>query len=159
RFYFEWDWARAEKEYRELVDEPGLLRGEVWRPMTLYFWARGRTDESITLMERALRNDPGDLASQSMLADFLAHARHPDDAVGRYRAVAEAEPYNPSPLFGLAPVLRRRGEMAGALEALRKAYTLAHEDEGARALAGARTEDDYAKAEATTARSRLARLE
>jgi serine/threonine-protein kinase len=159
RFLGEWDWAGAERDYRELVNEPRVLTSELFRPIALFHWARGRPDEAAALMEKALRLDPGNLDSQEMLADFLAHAGRLEEAVAGYRALASAEPGDSFPLFGLAEVLRRRGDAAGAIGALRKAYELSEEEAGTRALASARTEADYARAEAVVARARLAGMQ
>jgi serine/threonine protein kinase/TolB-like protein/thioredoxin-like negative regulator of GroEL len=159
RFLVDWDWAGAERDLRELSTDPWLLLGPQFHPVTLFFWARGRPEESVALVERALRVDPGNLESRIMLADFLVQAGRLDQAIGSYKAVADAEPSDPRARFGLAEVLRRRGDMKGAIDALRQAYELSGEEEGTKALAAARTEKDYEDAEVLVARSRLVRLE
>jgi tetratricopeptide (TPR) repeat protein len=159
RFRLDWDWARAEKEFRELSGDARLLLGLQYQPIALFFWARGRPDEAVALMERALRVDPENLESRIMLADLLAQAGRLEEAIGHYRAIMEDEPSNASPLFGLADVLRRRGDLTGATFALRKAYELSGEDHGVKALAAARTEEDYENAEVAVARVRLGELE
>ena len=93
------------------------------------------------------------------MGNFLAQAGRLDDAIGYYKAVAEAEPSDPRPLFGLAEVLKRRGDVKGAIDARRKAYELSGEEDGAKALAAALTERDYEDAEAAVARFRLGELE
>lgn len=158
RFFFEWDWAGAEREFRELATDPRVLAGTQFHPIAVFLWARGRPEEAVSLMERALRADPGNLESRVMLADFLVQAGRLEDATDSYKAIASAEPSDPRPMFGLAEVLKRRGDVAGAIEALRKAYELSGEDRGARLLAAARTEKDYERAEAEAARARLAAL-
>ena len=159
RFYYEWDWARAGRDFAELQNDPRLFLGDTFRPMALYLWAAGRPDEAVALMERALRIDPDNRDSKMMRADFLAQAGKLEDAIGAYRAISAAEPSDPAPLFGLAEVLRRRGDVAGAIETLRKAYGLAGEEGGAKALSAARTEKDYENAETAVARSRLEEIE
>jgi TolB-like protein/tRNA A-37 threonylcarbamoyl transferase component Bud32 len=159
RFFFEWDWARIEREFQELSKDPRILLGDQFRPIALSLWARGRTEEAIALMERALRVDPGNPDSRNMMADFLAHAGRLDQAIGYYRAAVESEPSDPWPLVGLADLLKRRGDATGAIAALRKAYELSGEEAGAKALASARTEKDYENAEHAVAQSRLGDLE
>jgi serine/threonine-protein kinase len=159
RFYLNWDWSYCEGEYRELATDPRLLRTEVFRPIALYYWARGRTDDALALMDRALRIDPGSVSSKMMRANFLTHAGKLDDAIAEYRSIAQDDVSNPGPLYGLAEALRRRGEIAGAIETLRKAYALSGEENGVKALAAAKTVADYEKAEAAVARSRLDELE
>jgi eukaryotic-like serine/threonine-protein kinase len=159
RFYFDWDWAGAEREFQKLSIDPRLMLGEQWRPIPLFYWARGRTDEAIALMERALRVDPGNLVLKNAMGNFLAEAGRLDEALDYYKTALEAEPSDPRPLFGMADVFRRRGDVKGAIEARRKAYELSGEEDGAKALATARTEKDYENAEIEVARSRLVDLE
>ena len=159
RFFFNWDWAGTEREFKELSTDPRVLLGEQFRPIGLSFWARGRTEEAVALMERALRVDPGNLVLRNMMGNFLAQAGRLEQAIGYYRAALEAEPSDPRPLFGLAEVLRRRGDVKGAIDTRRKAYELSGEEDGAKALATARSEKDYEDAERAVARSRLGALE
>jgi serine/threonine-protein kinase len=159
RFYFDWDWSYCEGEYRELATEPRVLRSEMFRPIGLYLWARGRPDDALALMDRSLRIDPGNVATRMMRADFLAHAGKLEDAIAEYKAIVETETSNPAPFYGLAELLRRRADVHGAIETLRKAYELSGEETGAKALGTARREEDYENAEVAVARSRLADLE
>ena len=159
RFFFDWDWAGTERELRELGANPALIRGELITPIGLSLLARGRADDAVALMERAMRVDPGNLTSMIAMGDYLKQAGRLEDAVAGYRAAMKTEPSDPRPLFGLAEVLLHRGDVAGAIDALRKAYELDGEDEGVRALAGARTEKDYEAAKIAMARIQLADLE
>jgi tetratricopeptide (TPR) repeat protein len=158
RFFFDWDWTRTDQEYRQLSNDPRVFLGEQFRPIGMSLWARGRTEEAVTLMAEALRVDPGNLVSKLMMSNFLAQAGRLEEAINSYRAALEAEPTDPRPLFGLAEVLKRRGDVQGAIDARRKAYELSGEEDGAKALASARTEKDYENAEAAVARFRLGEL-
>jgi eukaryotic-like serine/threonine-protein kinase len=155
RFYFDWDWSGCEAEYRDLATDARLLRTDVWRPIALYDWARGRTEDAIALTERALRIDPGNVAARLMHANLLTHASRFGDAIAEYRSIADADRSSPDPMYGLAEALRRKGDLPGAIGALRKAYELSGEEEGAKALASASTAKDYENAEAAVARGRL----
>ena len=159
RFYYDWDWAGAEREFRELSTNQRVLLGPQAHPIAFFFWASGRPDESVALMERALRLDPGNLESRVMKADFLVQAGRLNEAISDYRAIVLAEPTHPRALFMLADVLSRRADLSGAIDALRKAYQLTGEDVGVRALAAARTEKDYQTAQVAVARARLTDLE
>ncbi|MEO5894922.1 MAG: protein kinase [Vicinamibacterales bacterium] len=158
-FLFDWDWATAEREFRELSGEPGVLQGTRYHPVTMFFWARGWVDEAVALMERALKVDPGNLESRIMQGDFLAHAGRLKDAINYYQTISAVVPTDPRPLFGLAEVLKRTGDIDGAVSTLQKAYELQGEDAGREALAGARTEADYDRAQVAVARARRADLE
>jgi serine/threonine-protein kinase len=155
RFYYDWDWAGVEPEFRELSTNQRVLLGPPAYPIAFFYWACGRPDESVAVMERALRLDPGNFESRLMKADFLAQAGRLNEAVADYRAIGIAEPMYWRALFGLADVLSRRGDLNGAIDALRKAYQLTGEDVGVQALAAARSEKDYDAAQMAVARARL----
>lgn len=159
RFFYHWDWKGTERELAELSTDPRVLLGEQFRPIGISFWARGRTEDAIALMERALRIDPGNLVLRNTTGNFLAYAGRFDEAKRYYRAALEVEPSDPRPLFGLAEVLKRQGDIRGAIETRRKAYEISGEEDGAQALATARTEKDYQNAERLVAQSRLEKLE
>jgi TolB-like protein len=155
RFYYEWDWAGVEPEFRELSTNQRVLLGPQAHPIAFFYWACGRPEESVALLERALRLDPGNLESRVMKADFLAQAGRLNEAIADYRSIVVAEPMHWRALFGLADVLSRRGDLNGAIDALRKAYQLTGEDVGVQALAAARSEKDYEAAQIAVARARL----
>ena len=159
RFYRDWNWAGAERELQELATDPRVLLGEQFRPIGLYFWAVGRTDDAVALMERALRVDPGNLVLRNMMGNYLAQAGRLEDAIRYYNEALKVEPSDPRPLFGLAEALKRQGDVSGAIAARRKAYELSGEEDGAKALAAARTAKDYEDAEVAVARFRLGELE
>lgn len=157
RFWFNWDWAGAEREFREL-SAAGQL-GAASRLFALLLWARGRTEEAGAVIEKARRDDPGNLILTIVAGDYLAQSGRLHEAMVLYRAAIASDPSDPRPLFGLAEILRRRGDVKAAIDALRKAYELSGEEEGAKVLATARTEKDYENAEVAVARLRLADLE
>ena len=161
RFWCDWDWAGAEQDFREILgvtEGPGVGIDD-FRVFALLLWSSGRTEEAASLMERARRFDPGNLAYIITTADYLKKAGKLKEAAGLYRAAMETEPSDFRAPFGLAETLRREGDMPGAIAALRKAYELSDEEDGVRALAKARTEEDYATAQLTVARLRLSDLE
>ena len=156
RFLYDWDWAGSEREYGELSTDPRVVGlGTQFHPIAMFYWATGRPDQAVAMMERGLRVDPENLESRIMMGDFLAQAGRLDEALDYYRAIAATEPANPRPLFGVAEILRRRGDVKNAIDALRKAYELSAEDRGTRLLASARTDRDYENAEIGVARDQL----
>ena len=100
---FDWDWATAEREFRTVSSDPQLFLGTQYHAVALFFEARGAPQEGVALLERALRVDPGDLESRTMMADLLASSGRLDDALALYRAIAQSEPSDPRPHFGLGP--------------------------------------------------------
>ncbi len=159
RFMTRWDWSTAEREFLALSREPALLLGVQYHPIALFFVSTGRPDEAVALVERALVADPRNVESRVMLGNFLVQAGRLDDAMKVYEAIAADEPTDPRPLLGIADVSKRRGDAARAIDARRKAYELVGDDDGVRALAGARTEQDFEKAEIAVARSQLRYLQ
>jgi tetratricopeptide (TPR) repeat protein len=158
-FMFDWDWPRADEEFRQLSADSRLFLSNAYHPVAIYYWVRGRPDESVSVMDRALLVDPQNLESQVMRADLLAQAGRLDDAIRQYTAIAAAAPEDSRAHYGLAEILKRRGDIRGAIDALRKAYELSGESAGTEALARARDEEGYEAAEVAVARARLADLE
>ena len=159
RFAVTHDWAAAEREYRAVMNEPAVFRSSGYHPIALFFVAIGRPDEAVTLLQRALVVDPGNLESRVMLGNFLAQAGRLDEAQRTYEAIAKEVPDDPRPLFGVADVHKRRGEYPAAGAARGKAHQLDGDDDAARAFVRATTEAEYAKAEVVVARAELAHLE
>jgi TolB-like protein len=159
RWLFEWDWAGTEREFAELMNDPRILAGDAFRAIVMNLWARGRASEAAELLERALRVDPGNLESRINRADMLVYAGRLDEAIAQYRTLAEAEPALASPYYGLADALKRRGDIAAAIESQRKAYELDDVPSGTKALVAARTAQDYERAEIVVARARAAELQ
>jgi eukaryotic-like serine/threonine-protein kinase len=157
-FLFDWDWALADREFRDLSEDPRMFSHLTYHGAAIYFWAAGRPGQSVAMVERGLRLDPRNVESRVMLADFLAEAGRPADSIREYEAIIKAEPADPRPLFGLANVSRRRAEITAAAEALRKAYELTDELTGVQMLENARTAAQYDAAEVEVARQRLETL-
>jgi serine/threonine-protein kinase len=162
RFYSEWDFASIEQEYQRVRQDPKLARGRLFEPtfaIVLFSWARGDAEDAVALLERALEDDPASIETRTMMADLLVQAGRLDAAIAQYRTLVAEDPGEARAWFGLAGALRRRGELSAAIDALRKAFELSGETEGAEALVSARTDDDYERAEVAVARSRLADLQ
>ena len=155
QFTFTRDWATAEREYREVMYEPVVLRSNLFHPISLFLVAIGRADEAADLVKRALVVDPGNLESRVMLGNFLLQAGQLDEALQVYDAVAREVPEDPRPVFGAADVYKRRGEYARAGETRRKAHELDGDAEAAHTFAGVATEAAYAKAEVAVSRAEL----
>jgi eukaryotic-like serine/threonine-protein kinase len=158
-FFYDWDWALAEREVRALSADPRSLKGSSYHGPAMYFWATGRPQESVSVMERGLRVDSQNMESRVMLADFLAESGRTGEAISHYKAIIAAESADARALFGLAHAQRRSGDIAGAIDTLRGAYELTGEQVGVDQLASAHTEKDYVDAELAVARDRLLQLE
>jgi serine/threonine-protein kinase len=158
-FQFDWDWPLAEREFRQLSTDPRLFLRVSYQAAAMFFWATGRPEQSVSVMERGLRIDPQNVESRVMMADFLAEAGRIEEAISAYKGIIDTEPADARPLFGLAKLLRRRGDTTEAIDALRKAYERADERAGIEALAKARTAKDYDDAQAAVVRDQVGKLE
>ena len=158
-FLFDWDWALVDREFGELSSDPRMFVNITYHAPAIYYWAAGRPGQSVALVERGLRVDPRNVESRVMLADFLAEAGRPADSILQYEALIKDEPADPRPLFGMAAVLRRRGDITAAVATLRKAYELSDELTGVLALENAATPEQYDAAEIAVTRERLEALE
>lgn len=159
RFRTTRDWVAAEREYRELMNEPAVLRSIQYHPIALFFVARGRPEVAVEVVQRALVVDPGNLESRVMLGNFQLQAGRLDDALRTFDTIATEVPDDARPLFGAAEVHKRRGEFVRAAEARRRAYELEGDEAGAKAFAQVKSEAEYARAEMSAARDYLRYLE
>jgi TolB-like protein/tetratricopeptide (TPR) repeat protein/predicted Ser/Thr protein kinase len=159
RFVVTRDWDTAEREFRAVMYEPEVLRSVQYHPIALFLVAIGRPGDAVTLVEKALEADPGNLESEIMLGNFQQQDGRLDDALVTYGKIADKEPQDPRPLFGIAEVYKQRLDMPRAAQMRAKAHALYGEDDAARAFARATTEAEYAKAELTVARTYLRDLE
>ena len=159
RFQRTWDWAETDRDYRALKDDPGVFLGNQYHPLAVFFVASGKPDDAVALIERALTLDPGNVESRVMLGSFLVQAGRLDEALNVYDAISRAEPGDSRPLLGAADVYIRRGDAPRAIESRRKAYELAGDDDGVRAFEGAKTEEDYHRADLALVRIQLKQLE
>jgi tetratricopeptide (TPR) repeat protein len=89
---FDWDWAGAEKEYRQAVAlSPNYATAHQW-----YSWhliVLGKTSEAITEMRRAENLDPLSLIISADMADVLLIARRYDEAIQQSRTTMEMDPH------------------------------------------------------------------
>jgi eukaryotic-like serine/threonine-protein kinase len=160
RFFGKRDWDAVEELQRVFAartwsnDVDRYVVGQ-----SLMLWVTGRLDEASVLLGRARERDPGNLTLTLRLADCAAKGGRTDDALGLYREAVRSDPGDPRARFGLAEVLGRRGDVAGARVALQEAYELSDEDALARRLEGAQTAEELAGVRAEATREELARLE
>ena len=155
RFAVKRDWAAAEREYRAVMDDPSILRSIEWHPIALFFVAIGKPGDAAALAGRALDVDRGNVETRLMLGAFQLQAGRLEEALSGYQAIAAEEPEDPRPLFGVADIYRRRGDVTRAADARRKAYELDGDEAAARAFARITTDAEYAKAEVAVARAEL----
>ena len=125
-FFFEWDWARADREWTlALGARGGDLDPTFLMACALQQWAVGRLGAARDLVHRARLMDPLSPAFVVKEADFLVQAERLDEAGGLYAKAIRDAPDDPRAYFGLAEARDRQGRFDDAIDARRRAHLLA----------------------------------
>jgi serine/threonine-protein kinase len=120
RFRFDWDWPAAEEEFAKALDlSPGHAPSRQWH--ALFLAARGRFDEALAEMGRALELDPLSLVIQSGIGRVLHFAGRLDDAVRQYQHVLQTNPDFGQARVDLALTEMARGDVPAARQQLDRA--------------------------------------
>ena len=149
-FFYEWNWAAADREWRVAESasdrdiEPGLLLGHA-----LERWALGDARAALRLVQRARAIDP--LSPLFILheASHLLHTGRSEEAAARCLSVINTHPELSSAYFTLAESRQTQGRFDEAIAARRKAHAVRgdSDDELDTALAEAAGRDGYARVE------------
>jgi serine/threonine protein kinase/TolB-like protein/Tfp pilus assembly protein PilF len=122
-FWYDWDWAAAEREYRRAIElNPNYAAGH-----ELYAWYLawiGGQDQSIAEGKRAVDLDPLSPEISWVLGFILYYARRYDETVEQARKTIDLDPsYWPNVAL-LACALGQKGRLAEAREGFQKAVAL-----------------------------------
>ncbi len=96
----------------------------------------GRTDEALSLTEKALQGDPRNVQLRFLRGTILAERGRTDEAIRTFRELVEDFPELPEPYNNLAVIHAARGDLEAARQALEQSiravptYALAHENLG-----------------------------
>jgi len=126
RFYHEWNFARAEREYQQALQlNPNSSTGHLY--YSIYLVAMGRADESLFEMQRACTLDPLSLLVNAMAGWRFYLARQFDAAIEQLRNTREMDPnFAPTRLFlGLA--YEQATKCEEAIVEFKKALSLSQE--------------------------------
>ena len=116
-YIFDWDWAGAEREFREAIRlNPSYSVAHHVYAMLLM--TLGRRDESVTEAQRALDVDPLSLPINSILGSMLGGAGRLDEAIERYKRTLELSPDFSMARRDLGGAYKRKGMNAEALDAI-----------------------------------------
>ncbi|HKZ03820.1 MAG TPA: protein kinase [Pyrinomonadaceae bacterium] len=119
KFWYEWDWAGAEKEFRRAIQlNPNYASAYQW-----YSWfllAVGRFDEAIEVGKQALVLDPLALAINMALGKVYFFARRYDDSIRQAQKTLEMDPGFMPALFFLARAYHQKGMSSDAVEIAQK---------------------------------------
>jgi eukaryotic-like serine/threonine-protein kinase len=112
---YDWDWPLAEQELRRAIAlDPNNALFYDW--LAEYLMAVGKTDESLTNMERARDLDPDSVLMNSDFGKLLFFARRYDQAEEQLKATIRMDPdYRPTHWFlAVTYVMKRRFDDAMA---------------------------------------------
>ena len=159
-FFFDWDWPRADQEWRQALEaHGGDIDPSFLAAYALQQWALGDLDAARDLAHRARLMDPLSPGFLVREADLLFHARRWGEAATLYEKAIRDAPQDGGAYFGLAETRRAEGRFDEAIECRRLAHAHADDDALAETLATARGSDGYRQIELMTARAHLAALE
>jgi TolB-like protein len=120
-FYYHWDWAAAERDYKRAVElKPTLV------DMRLYYWellaALKRMPEAEQQIRRCLELDPLNPYVQADYGLFLLNARRFDEAIAQFQKVLKAEMDFGPALLGLWEAYHHEGMQAKALSSAKEYF-------------------------------------
>ena len=126
KFYYEWDWNRAEAEFKKALDlNPGYAQAHQY--YADFVKSFGRFDEALEEMKKALVLDPLSYSINTGIGHVLYLSRQYDLAIDQYRKVVESDPsFVPARLWFGRPYLQK-GMFKEAIEQVEEAVKLSHE--------------------------------
>ena len=158
-FFFEWDWARADREWKlALGARGGDIDPTFLMACALQQWAIGRLGAARDPAHRARLMDPLSPAFVVKEADLLVQANRLDEAGGLYDKAIRDAPDDPRVYFGLAEARYRQGRFDDAIDARRRAHLLAGDGAMRDVLSAARGADGYRRIERAAARLQIESL-
>jgi TolB-like protein len=123
KFYFDWDWAGAEREYKRAIDlNPNYA--DVHRSYGFYLAYMGRMEQSLAEHSRALELDPLSLIINVSLAVGLGYARQYDKAIEQLRKTLDLDPNYAYGHFTLARMYMQKSMLKEAIQESQKAVSL-----------------------------------
>jgi len=91
KFYYDWDWEEAEKEFKWAVQaKPSYVTAHHW--YAEYLTCMGRHEEAIEEVDRALEYDPLSLVLNQIKAVRFYYARRYDDTIVQCQKALELDP-------------------------------------------------------------------
>jgi len=118
-FWYDWDWATAEREMRRAVDLDPTYTID-----GLYLAAMGKREEAIRAEEMTNRRSPLDLQFGMDLSGIYLTAGRVDQAIEQSRKIVELDPNYWGGYQELGLALVRKKQFPEAIAALEKARTL-----------------------------------
>lgn len=124
QFNYDWNWKAAESGFQRAIQlNPSYSTAH--QRYSLYLMAMGRTEDSLTEMNRARTLDPLSISTNFSLGWRLYMARRYDDAIAQLLNTIEMDPTYMLAHIVLGQSYEQKGRYADAINELRKASALA----------------------------------
>jgi serine/threonine protein kinase len=114
--FFKWDWETADKEFAVFRKAPFARDSMV---AVAANWARGRPDEALKQVTKALKSDTLKLGWRVAEANIVASLGDNAEAVRLYQIIIGDEPNDPQAYFGLAEVRGAQMDFEDGIRQLR----------------------------------------
>ena len=152
-FFFDWDWAAAEREWTLADSLPsGALPTQERVSHSMGRWVLGGPAEALRIVRTLRALDPLTVSYAVLEADYLLYSGQLEAAAALYQKTIDDEP-TPDALFGLAEVRHKQGRFDEALDVRRRAHQLAGDDWLLDAFKDARGEEGYRSIDRTARRT------
>ena len=119
KFYYEWDWAGAEKIFRKAIAlNPDYATARQWYAEYLFYM--GRFQEALVEINRAHELDPQSVVISVQLASPHMYSREYGHAIGKIREALRLNPEFPLAIYMLGTCYEQLGRFDEALAEYRK---------------------------------------
>ena len=126
-FYYDWDWERAEREFRRAIElDPGHVRAHRW--YGLFLSAMGRHAEALVQIEAALAADPIAIVNHDAAGTVRFNARQFAEAAAVGRTIHELNAFDARGYEHVAAGAFQLGRHAEALAEAEKGLDLSGSD-------------------------------
>nr|MBA3248011.1 tetratricopeptide repeat protein [Pyrinomonadaceae bacterium] len=112
---YEWDWAKAEREFKRAIELSPIVPEIHFRYGTDYLQQIGQSDEAVRELKRALEIEPLSIPAGANLAGVYMNARQNDLALEQAKKTYNLEPNHPAGRFWLGIVYIANGMNAEAI--------------------------------------------
>jgi TolB-like protein/DNA-binding winged helix-turn-helix (wHTH) protein/Flp pilus assembly protein TadD len=126
RFNYDWNWASAASGFQRSI-ELNPSYATAYQRYSLYLMAMGRTQESLTQMNRARDLEPLSISMNFSLGWRLYMARQYDPAINQLRNTLEMDPNFALPRMVLGQAYEQKGLYPQAIVELQNAASISHD--------------------------------
>ncbi len=121
---YDWKWSEAEKEFRRSIElKPEYPTAHQWYAIH-YLTARGRLEEAVQEMKKALELDPASLVMNTFMGATFYYAGRYDEAIDQCRRTIQMDPTFAVAHWHLGLVYEQKQLLDAAIEEFKKAISL-----------------------------------